>query len=156
MARILITGAAGFLGHNLLLGLRSGHELLAGYYRNLPGVAGCNPVPLDVSRASQVSEQIGRIMPDLVVHAAAIASPGYVESVLRQWRRGEPVTFYTDQYRTPAFAPQVAACIDKLLLHPEVRGILHLGGPERLSRFDFGVLLARQAGVAESLFRPGA
>ena len=250
MARILITGAAGFLGHNLLLGLRSGHELLAGYYRNLPAVAGCNPVPLDVSRASQVSEQIGRIMPDLVVHAAAIASPdicerdperankvivegtrhvtqacreagsrlvhistdlvfdgvrggyteedpvrglnvysrskieaenivragdpaavvlrvallygmgspaspGYVESVLRQWRRGEPVTFYTDQYRTPAFAPQVAACVDKLLLHPEVRGILHLGGPERLSRFDFGVLLARQAGVAESLFRPG-
>src|SRR5437867_5157127 len=221
MSRILITGAAGFLGHNLLLGLRSVHELFAGYYRNQPAVPNCNPTAFDVTQESQVFEQMRRIKPDIVVHAAAVsrpdeceanpdaarkvivdgtshvahacretgarlvhistdlvfdgskgnyveddevrgvsvyssckieaedialcdpaavvlrvaviygtgspASPGYVEAVLRQWRKAEPVTFYTDQYRTPTFAPQVAECINKLLRYPEGCGILHLG-----------------------------
>jgi dTDP-4-dehydrorhamnose reductase len=250
MARILITGATGFLGHNLLIGLRSGHELFAGYYRNQPAVSGCNPTAFDVTQESQAFEQMRRIKPDIVVHSAALsrpdecetnpdaarsvivdgtrnvtracresgarlvhvstdlvfdgskgnyveedevrgisvysrckieaedialrdpaavvlrvaviygtgspAYPGYLENVLQQWRRGEPVTFYTDQFRTPTFAPQVAECIDKLLQHPEVCGILHLGGAERLSRFGFGVLLARQAGAPASLVRPGS
>jgi len=251
MARILITGATGFLGHNLLLGLKIDHEVWAGYYRNRPGVPDCNPVPLDVSEESRVVEQMSRIRPDMVVHAAAISRPddcerdpdvarrvivdgtrnvaracreagarlahistdlvfdgskgnyleedevhgisiysrakieaetivravdssavilrvavlygagspayaGYVANVLRQWGKGEPVTFYTDQYRSPTYAPQVAECVNRLLRDPEVCGILHLGGAERLSRFDFGVLLARQVGAPESLLRPGS
>jgi dTDP-4-dehydrorhamnose reductase len=251
MARILITGASGFLGHNLLLGLRSSHELFAGYYSNQPAVSGCNPIAFDVTRESQVFEQMRRIKPDVVAHAAALsrpdecetnpegarnvivegtrhvahacreegarlvhistdlvfdgskgnyteedevrgisvysrskieaedivrgsdpaavvlrvavlygtgspAYPGYIESVLRQWRRGEPVTFYTDQYRSPTFAPQAAECINKLLRYPEVCGILHLGGADRVSRFDFGVLMARQVGAPASLLRPGS
>src|SRR5216117_4078219 len=80
MARILITGAAGFLGHNLLLGLRSGHELFAGYYRNQPAVSGCNPTAFDVTQESQVFEQMRRIKPDIVVHSAAVSRPDECET----------------------------------------------------------------------------
>jgi dTDP-4-dehydrorhamnose reductase len=65
------------------------------------------------------------------------------------------MNFYVDQYRTPTFAPQVAEVVQKLLDHPESAGVLHLGGGDRLSRYDFGLLLAQQVGAPASLVQAG-
>jgi dTDP-4-dehydrorhamnose reductase len=82
--------------------------------------------------------------------------PGFVDSVMARWRSGQPMTFYVDQYRTPTFAPQVADVVQKLLLHPESAGVFHLGGSDRLSRYDFGLLLARQVRAPGSLVQAGS
>jgi len=66
------------------------------------------------------------------------------------------MTFYVDQYRTPTFAPQVADVVQKLLLHPESAGVFHVGGSDRLSRYDFGLLLAHQVGAPGSLVQAGS
>ena len=84
------------------------------------------------------------------------AHPGNIESTLRSWRAGRPLTFYTDQYRTPLFARQAAEVIEALLARPDFRGILHVGGGERVSRFAFAELLAQRVNAPRRLLQPGS
>lgn len=67
----------------------------------------------------------------------------FAEKWIRQWLTGGKVLAFTDQYRTPIYA--VDAC-DALRRAAEAgtRGLLHLAGPQRLSRHDFALLLARE------------
>jgi dTDP-4-dehydrorhamnose reductase len=82
--------------------------------------------------------------------------PGSVATTIRSWRQGKELTFYTDQYRTPTFAPQVCEAVAKLLEHPQIGGVFHLGGAERISRFEFAAILAEQARIPLHLLRPGS
>ena len=49
--------------------------------------------------------------------------------------RGDRILCATDQYFTPAAAPDVARAL-ALLVHNRAQGLYHLGGPRRLSRRD--------------------
>ncbi len=84
------------------------------------------------------------------------ARPGYIELTLRDWRRAQPVTFFTDQYRTPLFAPYVADIVEAIEAHPEFKGVLHAGGGQRLSRCSFAQLLAERVGAPAELVQPGS
>jgi dTDP-4-dehydrorhamnose reductase len=75
---------------------------------------------------------------------------------MARWRSGQAMTFYVDQYRPPTFAPQVADVVGDLLVHAELSGVFHLGGSDRLSRYDFGLLLAHQVGAPRTLVQPGS
>ena len=59
---------------------------------------------------------------------------------------GRRLRLYTDQYRTPVDPESVADAIHRLL-ERSVAGRLHLGGPERLSRYDLGRRVARVLGL---------
>ncbi len=83
------------------------------------------------------------------------AHPGQIELMLRNWRAGIPCTFFTDQYRTPLFAPLVADIVEALL-RGDFCGILHAGGGERVSRFAFAELVAERVGASRRLIRPGS
>ena len=61
--RILITGAAGMLGHDLLEAL-SGHELI-------PTDVTGGLRPLDITDTDQVMSTVAEVKPDVVVHSAA-------------------------------------------------------------------------------------
>lgn len=61
----------------------------------------------------------------------------FLDGFLAQARRGEPLRLFADEYRSPADAADVARGI-VLAIEAGVRGILHFGGPQRLSRFEFG------------------
>ena len=54
--------------------------------------------------------------------------------------------FFTDEYRCPAYAYDVARAISKLARKPDVIGVLHVGGPEALSRADIAMRFARWQG----------
>ena len=57
-----------------------------------------------------------------------------------QLLRGLPVDLYTDEWRSPLHVDDVArACWDLVSL--DVSGVYHLGGPERLTRFELGRIL---------------
>jgi len=60
--------------------------------------------------------------------------------------RGEPLRLFEDEFRSPAEAGDVARGL-VLMLERGARGILHLGGPERLSRLEFGQRLRDALGV---------
>lgn len=58
-----------------------------------------------------------------------------------------PLRLYTDQYRTPVDSDSVADAI-ALLVRRGSRGLYHLGGPERVSRHDLGIRVARVLGLS--------
>lgn len=51
---------------------------------------------------------------------------------------GAEVVLFADEYRTPLHAGDAAEALVALLLAPGRRGIVHLAGPERLSRAELG------------------
>ena len=59
--------------------------------------------------------------------------------------------FFTDEIRCPAHAGDVAAAIVALAGRPEVTGVLHVAGPDAVSRADLARAFARQLGADPSL-----
>ena len=79
--RILITGAAGFLGQQLLADLavqQPGWSLFAADIRELPGnlrYANVYPLHLDISQPAAVGKAVAACRPDAIVHLASVVSP---------------------------------------------------------------------------------
>jgi dTDP-4-dehydrorhamnose reductase len=71
------------------------------------------------------------------------------ESVLRALRAGRPVTLYTDEFRTPVDPESVTDAVARLLA-ARSSGLFHLGGPERISRYELGRRVARVFGLPEA------
>jgi dTDP-4-dehydrorhamnose reductase len=88
-----------------------------------------------------------------IVRTSLIARPDPPDSgsawVLDGLRRGEPVRLFVDELRCPIAVGDLAAQLWELAAMPaEARaGVWHLVGPEAVSRYTLGVLLARRHGA---------
>jgi dTDP-4-dehydrorhamnose reductase len=80
--------------------------------------------------------------------------PGFFDLAMEALRRGESRAFFEDEFRTP-LDYRTAADILVRLVESEAVGIVHVGGPERLSRFDLMRRAALAAGIDPALVRPG-
>jgi dTDP-4-dehydrorhamnose reductase len=76
---------------------------------------------------------------------------GASDQLLAALRRGERPRLFTDEWRTPLEAGNAARALVELLGREE-RGLLHVAGPERLTRHELGlaVLVARGLAPAEA------
>ncbi len=81
------------------------------------------------------------------------AGANFMPAWLEKLRDGQPIHAFTDEYRTAAYAGDVARGL-LLLLDKGLSGNWHLGGPERISRYDFAVAMARAFELPEHLVRP--
>ena len=63
------------------------------------------------------------------------------EEMLGRWRRGESVKLFVDEFRGP-IAAEVTARVIWELLEKNRPGLYHLGGAEKMSRFDIGRCIA--------------
>jgi len=63
------------------------------------------------------------------------------EEWLRAWREGQVLRLFKDEFRCPIPATETARCLWELL-RLACTGLYHLAGPERLSRYEMGLLLA--------------
>ncbi|MCI0588570.1 MAG: SDR family oxidoreductase [Planctomycetes bacterium] len=68
------------------------------------------------------------------------------EKLVLAARRGEEVVLFRDEWRTPLDAGEAAAALLDLLASDRT-GILHVAGPERLSRLELGREILRAAGL---------
>jgi dTDP-4-dehydrorhamnose reductase len=68
------------------------------------------------------------------------------EQVLRVLERGERPRLFTDEIRTPVLAEDVASATAELAVMKTTPRLLHLGGPDRVSRYDIGCAAARAFG----------
>ncbi len=62
---------------------------------------------------------------------------------------GRSTFLFGDEYRTPIDAESIADAIVRLL-DRGLAGLFHLGGPERLSRWELGCRVARAIGLSQS------
>jgi len=64
------------------------------------------------------------------------------------------LTLFTDEYRCPVRTGDLVAALVELIEHP-YRGILHIAGPERLSRYELGCRIAAHYGLDASRLASG-
>jgi dTDP-4-dehydrorhamnose reductase len=78
---------------------------------------------------------------------------GFFDRTLTALRQGTPQAFFSDEYRTPLDYATAATLLVRLTAM-ETRGIIHLGGPERLSRFELMSRAAAAAGLDPAVVKP--
>ena len=61
-------------------------------------------------------------------------------------RERRPITLFTDEYRCPVWVEDLAAALLELA-QLDFQGVLNVAGPQRLSRYAFGVKLCTFAGL---------
>ncbi len=72
------------------------------------------------------------------------------ESILWALRAGRSLRLFADEYRTPVDPESVATALGKLL-RGKGAGLFHLGGAERVSRYELGLRVARVFGLPSRL-----
>jgi dTDP-4-dehydrorhamnose reductase len=78
------------------------------------------------------------------------------EAVAWALRTGRSIRLFTDEYRSPIDPTSVAEAVSRLLMRRSATGRFHLGGPERLSRHELGLRVARVLGLRTEGIEAGA
>jgi dTDP-4-dehydrorhamnose reductase len=78
-------------------------------------------------------------------------APSFLQSFVNTLQAGQPLKLFADEIRTPASGQAAAQGI--LLALKQGPSCLHLGGPERISRYDFGKVLAKVLNCSEELLQ---
>lgn len=113
------------------------------------------PAPLTPYGESKArAEQVVRIEHPraLIVRTSLVYGFAPMDPRTRQTLAGEMPRLFTDEYRCPIFIDDLADALIELAAQ-DVSGVLHVVGPQRLSRYEFGLKLARALRV-EIKFAP--
>ena len=117
-----------------------------------------NPVSIYGEQKATAEDEVLRIYPNSCVVRLPLmfgnfeATPSnYLKNFLAQLKRGEKVNLFYDEYRSVCGAKSIAS--DILQLFEKNSGIIHLAGPERVSRYDFGLKIAKAFSLDDSLLK---
>ncbi len=80
-------------------------------------------------------------------------APNFLTNWVKTLKSGNTIKAFTNEYRTAAWAGDVADGL-LLLAEQEAKGIWHLGGPERQSRYDFAIEVTKILDVDPALVIP--
>jgi dTDP-4-dehydrorhamnose reductase len=84
-----------------------------------------------------------------LMFGVAPQAQSFLQSFVNTLQTGQPLKLFTDEVRTPVSGQTAAQGI--LLALKQGPSCLHLGGPERISRYDFGRVLAKVLNCSEAL-----
>jgi len=80
-------------------------------------------------------------------------NPTFLEWIYGCLSKGEQVSLFSDQYRSPIYVEDLAGAIERVMLSGPV-GLFHLGGRVRMDRLTFGRRLCEVFGFSEDLLIP--
>lgn len=84
----------------------------------------------------------------LMFGIAAPPAISFIQPFIKTLRQGEELSLFVDEFRTPVSGK--TAALGLLLALENVQGYIHLGGKERVSRYDFGRLLVEVLDLPDS------
>jgi dTDP-4-dehydrorhamnose reductase len=87
MQRLLITGASGLLGQNLIEAARARFTISAWGHAHAGSVRGIEIRSCDLEDPAQIRKEIDRCHPEIIVHAAAISDVDYCETHPEETKR---------------------------------------------------------------------
>lgn len=118
-----------------------------------------NPLSLYGKQKAKAEKEIRQVNPKatiarvpLMFGANGPTSNNMLSGMIDKWKAGETLQLFTDEYRTPADGRSVAQGLYMAAAHPGT--ILHLGGSERVSRYDFGLRVADTFGLPKWQLKP--
>jgi dTDP-4-dehydrorhamnose reductase len=76
----------------------------------------------------------------------------FLQPFLKTLREGKELSLFTDEYRTPIGANSAVSGL--LLALEKIQGIIHLGGKERVSRYQFGLLMSEIFNISPDQIKP--
>ncbi|HPZ08898.1 MAG TPA: NAD(P)-dependent oxidoreductase [Candidatus Eremiobacteraeota bacterium] len=106
------------------------------------------PSPVSIYGEQKISaeEGIKQIYPDVAICRMPLifgipgpAASSFIQPMIKDMKEGRPLNLFTDEFRTPVSGSSAAEGL--LLALEHVKGLIHLGGIERISRYDMGILL---------------
>ena len=105
-------------------------------------------------KMSQITDAIALCrMPLMFGRSSPIAS-SFLQGIIGNLKAGREVNLFVDEFRTPASASAASSGL-LLAIDQKVKGKLHLGGKERISRYEFGLLLADILDIPQELIKGG-
>ncbi len=112
------------------------------------------PAPLSVYARTKVAAEravlahphhaIARV--GLLFGPALNGKPSFFDEQIAALRAGRPLALFEDEWRTPLDLATAAHALTELALS-DFAGLVHVGGPDRLSRLEMGQKLARFLGA---------
>jgi len=87
-----------------------------------------------------------------LMFGSAPTAPSFLQGFLQTLRQGAALRLFCDEFRTPVSGRDAAAGL--LLALKSVQGRIHLGGRERLSRYEFGLLMAQAFQLNQATLSP--
>jgi dTDP-4-dehydrorhamnose reductase len=105
----------------------------------------------EATRVEDPGSAVARV--SLVLGQGFGRRPTASEAVAWRLAQGNRVRLFVDQFRTPIDADSLAEALGRLLEN-SATGTFHLGGPERVSRYDLGVRTAQRLGADTGLIEP--
>ncbi len=107
------------------------------------------PAPLsEYGRTKAAAEQAVLVNPNtsivrvsLLYGPSLTGRPSFFDEQVMALRTGQPVTLFADEWRTPLDLHTAALAL-LAVADSDYTGMLHVGGPERLSRLEMGYQLA--------------
>lgn len=79
-------------------------------------------------------------------------SKSFIQPMMETMRDGRELTLFVDEFRTPVSVTTAVAGI--FLSLEKVHGLVHIGGKERVSRYEFGKLLMNTLNIANARLIP--
>jgi dTDP-4-dehydrorhamnose reductase len=77
----------------------------------------------------------------LMFGAASPTASSFIQPFIKTLKAGKELSLFVDEFRTPVSASTAASGL-LLAIEKQVAGLLHLGGKESVSRYQFGRLMA--------------
>ena len=120
----------------------------------------CLPAPQNVYSHTKAEAELRT----LEYHPSALVvrtnffgwGPAYRQSfsdqIIYRARAGEPVRLFEDVFFTPILIQTLVMAVHDLIKN-QTSGILNVGGDERISKYDFGLAVAKQFGLEPTLIK---
>lgn len=104
---------------------------------------------LDGERAVLASPGNAVVRVSLLFGPSVSGRSNFFTQMVASMRTGHGVRLFVDEFRTPLGLPWAAQSLVAVSLS-DFAGLLHVGGPERLSRLEMGRRLARHLGIDDA------
>ena len=119
-----------------------------------------NPQSVYANSKLQAENYVLEHLPDAVVLRPSVfygltlnGRPSFTQTMLRNLHEGKQVFLFTDQFRSPLLVNNLAEATWEIA-DMDFNGILHMGGPERMSRMEMGEVLCDLFKLDRSLLVP--
>ena len=76
------------------------------------------------------------------------------EFTITSLKKNKETKLFVDEYRSPIEVRELVKGITAIIIDQPADKIWHIAGPEKISRFDYGVMLAKHFGLNNSLLKP--
>jgi dTDP-4-dehydrorhamnose reductase len=77
----------------------------------------------------------------------------FIHWIDETFQSGNPLPLFSDEIRTPAYVYDIAEAVNRLIDRTGLYRIYHIGGPEAITRYDFGLEVAALRGYDPGMIK---